>query len=105
MQPLIHAALHLLTPLLVSRLGFPERWKITWLIMLSAMIIDVDHLLADPLYDPNRCSIDFHPLHTYPAILIYALLILIPTVRIFGLGLLIHIALDGIDCLWMFPKT
>ena len=25
---------------------------------MSAMVIDLDHLVADPIYDPDRCSID-----------------------------------------------
>lgn len=84
--------------------------------MIATMLVDADHLLADPIYDPNRCSIGFHPLHTLPAIVIYLLLFAIPffwgrkkngpglppTARGFhliGLGLLIHMALDWIDCL------
>jgi hypothetical protein len=39
--------------------------------MALTIIVDLDHLLADPIYDPNRCSIGFHPLHSYPAIVIY----------------------------------
>jgi hypothetical protein len=44
------------------------------------MIVDVDHLLADPIYDPNRCSIGFYPLHTTPAIVIYAALFVLPLI-------------------------
>lgn len=101
MRLILHLALHLLVPLAVSRLGFPRRWKIVWLTMMSAMVIDIDHLFADPVFDPNRCSINYHPLHTYQAILIYMLLAFIPVARIFGLGLLVHIVLDGIDCIWL----
>ena len=100
MRPAIHLVLHLVVPLLVARIWFLERWQVAYLIMLSALIIDVDHFLADPVFDPNRCGINFHPLHSYPAIGIYFLLVLIPKVRIFALGLLIHVALDGIDCIW-----
>ena len=67
--------------------------------MLLAMIIDLDHLFADPIYDPDRCSINFHPLHTYPAIGIYILVTAIPRLRLFGLGFLIHMVLDGLDCI------
>jgi len=69
--------------------------------MISTMIIDIDHLLADPIYDPNRCSIGFHPLHSYPAICAYILMTVIPKTRIAGIGLLIHIGLDLTDCVWM----
>ncbi len=32
--------------------------------MLATMAIDLDHLLADPVFDPDRFCIGFHPLHT-----------------------------------------
>lgn len=66
--------------------------------MLAAMVVDVDHLLADPIYDPNRCGIGFHPLHTTPAIAGYALLAVLPATRLIGVGLLVHMALDLSDC-------
>ena len=73
--------------------------------MVLTMIIDFDHLLADPIYDPNRCGIGFHPLHSYPAIIAYIVLAAITRTRLVGLGLLIHMALDGIDCLWILQKN
>jgi len=97
----IHLALHFTVPGVVARLGFAGRWKRAWLIMVATMIVDLDHLLAVPIYDPDRCSIGFHPLHTWPAISVYLLLSLIPKTRMVGLGLVIHMALDAIDCLWM----
>jgi hypothetical protein len=69
--------------------------------MCTAMIVDVDHLLANPVYDAGRCSIGFHPLHQYPAISLYGIALLWPRVRLFAIGLLIHMLLDGIDCVWM----
>ena len=41
------------------------------LIMVSTMVIDLDHLLANPVYGPQRCGIGFHPLHSYLAIVVY----------------------------------
>lgn len=70
------------------------------LILLGGILIDLDHLLADPIFDPNRCSIGFHPLHTYWAIAFYLVLILPKSSRIFGLALLIHILADVVDC-WL----
>lgn len=67
--------------------------------MMATMIVDLDHLLAVPVYDPHRCSIGFHPLHSYVAISIYVILLFIPKVRLIGVGLVIHMALDYIDCL------
>ena len=40
-------------------------------IFIGTMLVDVDHLLANPIFDANRCSINFHPLHTYYAIGVY----------------------------------
>lgn len=66
--------------------------------MMAGMLIDLDHLLADPIYDAGRCSIGFHPLHTTLPIAVYALLLIPPKTRLFGVGLCIHIALDAVDC-------
>jgi hypothetical protein len=68
--------------------------------MLATMLVDLDHLLASPIYDPQRCSIGFHFLHSYVAIIIYALMFMLPQARIIALGLLIHMATDFQDCLW-----
>lgn len=113
---MIHIALHFFVPLLVALAFYRSRWRNATVIMIAAMIVDVDHLLADPIYDPNRCSIGFHPLHTTPAIVIYAALFVLPLIvgrendskglhptarvlHLVGLGLLIHMTLDWIDCM------
>lgn len=68
--------------------------------MLATMIIDLDHLLADPVFDPDRCSINFHPLHSYWAMLFYFLLLFFKKTRIIAAGLLFHLFTDFIDCIW-----
>ena len=75
------------------------------MILVSTMLVDLDHLLASPIYDPTRCSIGFHPLHGYIPIGFYGLLLLHKYSRIVGLGLMIHMLLDIIDCAFMdkFP--
>ena len=67
--------------------------------MALTMVVDLDHLLANPVYDPNRCSIGFHPLHSYIAIVVYALLVVVPRLRIVAVGLLIHMAVDLGACI------
>lgn len=94
-----HIFLHFAVPAIVARVFFKDKWLKAWLIMVATMVVDLDHLLADPIYDPDRCSIGFHPLHNWPAIAAYAGLAAWPKTRLIGLGLLIHMALDGIDCL------
>lgn len=100
-RPVVHLLLHVAVPVGVARWAYTERWKIAWLIMIATMAVDLDHLLAVPVYDPNRCGIGFHPLHTAPAIAAYVALAAMARTRLVGLGLLIHMALDGLDCIWM----
>ncbi|MFC1829612.1 DUF6122 family protein [Thermodesulfobacteriota bacterium] len=100
-HPAIHLFLHLIIPGAVARMAVAKQWKSAWLIMILTMVVDLDHLLAHPIYDPNRCGIGFHPLHSYPAIVFYLLLAMVPKTRVVGFGLIIHMALDGMDCLWM----
>lgn len=85
-------------------LAFPRRWAYSALVMSATIAVDLDHLLADPLYDPLRCSIGFHPLHTLFPVLAYLLLCFVPRptwIRLAGLGLVIHMLLDAADCLGM----
>ncbi|WP_225986685.1 DUF6122 family protein [Rufibacter sp. LB8] len=62
------------------------------------MLIDLDHLLADPIVDPNRCSVGFHLLQQYWLVPVYVVLAIVPKTRLIGLGLVIHILLDWLDC-------
>lgn len=96
--------LHFVVPALVARTWYVERWRWAFLVMVGTMVVDIDHLLADPIYDPDRCGIGFHPLHSYLAIAAYLLLLVISRVtwlRLIALGLVIHMLLDGVDCLWI----
>jgi hypothetical protein len=96
----VHYGLHFVFPLLIALYFYRKKWKMVYLIFLAAMLIDLDHLLARPIFDPNRCSINFHPLHSYYAIAVYAGMLFFTKTRILGLGLLIHILADTADC-WM----
>ena len=100
MRPVIHLALHVIVPLLVAVAFFRPRWRRAALIMLATMVVDLDHLLADPVYSPGRCSMGYHPLHSLPALPVYAGLALVRKTRLAGIGLVIHMALDAGDCAW-----
>lgn len=100
-RAILHLLLHAAVPALVAWLFFRDRFGKAWLLMLLGWVIDLDHLLADPIYAPNRCSIGFHPLHTAPAIVAYGALTLPRRTRLFAIGLLIHVALDALDCALM----
>lgn len=95
----IHYGIHFFVPVLIALLFFKENRLKVAVILLLGIVIDVDHLWAEPLFDPNRCSIGFHPLHSYWAILVYAVLPFFKRTRIIGLALLIHIFADLTDCL------
>lgn len=68
--------------------------------MLLTWVIDLDHLLATPIFDPNRCSIGFHYLHGFSAMMAYIMLLFLKPLRFFGMGALLHLAVDALDC-WM----
>ena len=100
-RDITHYGHHYGLPLVVAYLFFkPHLWK-AYGLMLLGLLIDLDHLLATPIFNPNRCSINFHPLHSYWAIGCYVLLCIPKTTHLIGLGLIIHIIADISDCLWM----
>ena len=105
MQTFTHYFLHLVFPLAVAGIFFRSDWKRVYLIFLATMLVDVDHLLADPIFEPQRCSIQFHYLHTYYAMIVYVILLFFrKPLNIIGLGLLMHMATDLTDCLWMYSE-
>ncbi|MDO6459094.1 DUF6122 family protein [Granulosicoccaceae sp. 1_MG-2023] len=95
---MLHIALHFIVPLLPAVLIGRRHWWRVWLVLCATMLVDADHLLADPIYDPLRCSINFHPLHRLPVIGLYALALWPRASRLPALGLLIHMGLDSLDC-------
>lgn len=96
----IHYSLHFFLPLLIAFLFFRKDWKKVYLIMLLTMIVDLDHLFANPIYQADRCSINFHPLHSYYAIAVYIIMIFLRRpFNIIGIGLLLHMLTDFFDCL------
>lgn len=105
-QTLTHYSLHFLVPGALAWIFFRKEWKKAWLILIATMLVDLDHLLANPIFDPNRCGIGFHPLHSYYAIAVYCGMLLVPKLRIVAVGLLFHMFTDFQDCLWMWyaPK-
>ena len=77
---------------------YPKTWGVAYLLMIAGMVIDIDHLLAKPIYDPGRCSVGYHPLHTLIPIVLYVAALIPARVRIVAIGLCAHIVLDAIDC-------
>ena len=113
---MLHIALHFLVPALISVAvalwqspnHVLKRACLPFLLMMSTMVVDLDHLLATPIYDPNRCSIGFHPLHEPLWWVVYVALLYPKKTRWLGLGLCLHMGLDAIDCqmtngIWITP--
>ncbi len=106
MRGILHIAAHFLVPAgiapwLSKYMDEGKSWQYYWLVMSSTIIVDLDHLLANPIYNPGRCSIGFHPLHSFWAIGAYVLLLIPKKTRVISIGLIIHMLLDGIDCAMM----
>jgi hypothetical protein len=105
MQAFIHYFLHLGFPFLMAIAFFRQDWKRAYWILIATMLVDLDHLLAEPIFQANRCSFGFHYLHTYYAMVVYVVFLFVnKTFRIIGIGLLFHMLTDLIDCLFMFYK-
>ena len=95
---IIHYSFHFIVPFFIAYFFFKDRWKTVYLIFLASMLIDLDHLLANPIFSENRCSINFHPLHSYIAIGIYMIGLFFKKTRILAFALLFHIVTDWLDC-------
>jgi hypothetical protein len=105
MQTFIHYFLHFGFPFFIAYGFFRKDWVKVYLILMATMLVDLDHLLADPIFMADRCSIEFHPLHTYYAMLAYtALLFFRRPFNIIGIGLLFHMLTDFIDCLMIYSS-
>lgn len=98
MQPLVHYFLHLIFPGMIAYACFRKNWLKIYLLLMLTMLVDLDHLLAKPVFEACRCSINFHPLHRYGAIGVYCILLIFPRTRIIALGLLLHMGTDALDC-------
>ncbi|MBD0778747.1 hypothetical protein HPE56_13170 [Maribacter sp. ANRC-HE7] len=102
---LLHYGIHFVVPIFVALYFFKGQSLKVAIILLLGIIIDVDHLFANPIFDPNRCSIGFHPLHSYLAILVYITFLFFRKTRIIGIALMIHILADTVDCIMLFLQS
>ena len=62
---------------------------------LAVNLIDLDHLLADPVYDKTRNSFETHPLHEYWYIVLFLSTFFLSEQGV--LSLMIHYFMDYID--------
>lgn len=99
---ILHYGFHVLLPLAIALIWFKPRVIKIYLIFLLGFLIDVDHLMANPIFSPNRCSINYHLLHSYVAIAIYVSMLLFKKTRLIAIGLVCHIVADSVDCLLIY---
>ena len=102
MNILIHILASILLVFVIHFFDRKTDIKRIFILVISSNLIDWDHLLANPIYDPNRCSINFHPLHSWYMFPIYFLGSLWKNYRYLFFGVILHLVLDGIDCLVYF---
>lgn len=98
-REIFHYSMHFVFPLFIAKLFFKNNWQKAYLLMLATMLVDVDHVFANPIFDPNRSSVGFHPLHSYPMVGLYLLgtIFLKGNYRIIAIGLLFHMITDFQD--------
>jgi len=103
MKTFIHYFLHFGFPIIIAYVFFKKDWKKVYLILIATMLVDLDHLFANPIFQANRCSINFHFLHTYYAMIVYVILLFFKKpFNIIGMGLLFHMFTDLVDCMMMY---
>jgi hypothetical protein len=100
LRNIVHYGFHFLVPFLFGYLFWRKNWKLAGLLMVSTMAIDLDHLLADPIFDPDRCGVGFHPMHTIWAAIAYVVLFFFPSwkLKAIAVGCLFHLLTDSVDC-------
>lgn len=73
--------------------------KYAAILMISSNLIDIDHLLATPIFDASRCSINFHLLHSWYMFPIYFVGLYFKKFTFLFIGIFMHLILDFVDCL------
>jgi hypothetical protein len=94
----IHYGIHFLLPLIIALIWYKPRFTKVYFIFLLGFIIDLDHLFATPMFSPDRCSINYHFMHSYYAIAVYFGLLFLKKTRLIAIGLICHIIADSADC-------
>lgn len=99
LKEITHYFLHFVFPVFIALMFFRNNWKKAYLIMLGTMLVDLDHFFANPIFEPGRNSIGYHPLHTYPMIFLYFLgsIFFKGNYKIISVGLLFHMFTDFQD--------
>lgn len=107
-RAIVHYGMHFAVPFLLALIIFKKKKRLkASLTMIATMLVDLDHLLADPIFDPNRMSLGFHLLHSYYLIPLYVIMCFLPYKKMhlpwwlqaIGIGLTFHMITDAQDYL------
>ncbi len=99
MNLLIHIISNLVLIAIISFFDKKTPFKKIFLLVILSNFIDLDHIVANPVYDPSRCSINFHPLHSWYLFPVYLVGIFLKKYKYLFYGIILHLILDKIDCL------
>lgn len=93
----VHLSFELLI-YLIARLFFPVTY-VDLLFISVTSLIDLDHITAKPMYDPNRNSFKHHFFHRHWKItsVVAVVLLFIRPVMFLGIGILVHFVLDYVE--------
>ncbi len=101
LRTFVHYFLHFGFPFFLAYGSDRKNRKKIYLTLLLTNLVDLDHLFATPIFDPNRCSIGFHPLHRLEVFPVYIGMLFFKKTRVIGVGLILHMLTDTMDCAWM----
>ena len=51
-RTILHVILHFFVPFAVAKTFWREKWIQPFFIMALTIVVDLDHLLAEPIFDP-----------------------------------------------------
>jgi len=99
-DPIVHIISNVILALVITLYDKDVNFLTLLFVLISSNLIDIDHFLANPVYDPARCSITSHVLHKWymlPLTFI-GMLATEKYVRYFLAGVFLHLILDSRYC-------
>ncbi len=94
----IHTGFNLILLFLITKFNLSPITTLAVILLLSAELIDLDHLSSKPIYHPKRNPFKSHVLHkNWKIILVISIILLFfHPFRFLGVGLISHLFLDYI---------
>jgi hypothetical protein len=102
MQHIVHLLMLFGVPALAAWAFYNGSIRNTYLILISTVLVDLDQLLFNQVFEFGSCSINYFPLHSWPALLVYFLGLFFEKTRRVAMGLHIHMLADLMNCIWVY---